>query len=186
MKSLLLILLLVSAVISRENPFIPTKAYIEKKAEKVETFVEFKKKNEQIQAKPTKKIVLKKTKQKISKNTTQQKNKDVTLLCNGIHNLFSFVILQSEDSTLTITTQNQLLKRFDYIEDDGTKKIVFDFIGSQSFYTKRAKLISKNFKFIKIGAHPNDGYFRIAITVSKHPAQYDVLYEDKKIIISNI
>ena len=183
MKNLLLILLFVSFVIGRDNPFVPTKAYIEKKAEKVETFVEFEKKKKSIKA--NKKVVTTQTKSKVP---TKKKVAKYTnpLLGNGTHNLFSFVILQSEDTSLTITTQNQLLKRFDYIEDDGTKKIVFDFIGSQSFYTKKARLTSKNFKFIKIGAHPDDGYFRIAITVNQHPAQYDVLYDDKKIVITNL
>lgn len=149
---------------ARDNPFIPTKTYIDKKAEMVDDSYEYEVP-----------IVDK-------ASMGMMKKSDETMLENGKHNILSFVILEVLDDTLRITTDNQLLKKFD-LNYKNTRKIVFDFKSSKGFYTKRAYMDSMNFKYISIGAHPKEGFYRIAISVDDIPSNYDVVYEDDGIHI---
>ena len=155
---------------ARENPFIPTKSYMEKKAEIIDDTYEYETEETKTQIEVIKPKVVKKKPMQIP----------IAALQNGKHNFLSFVIIEVNDETLSITTQNQILKKFD-LNYKNTRKIVFDFKSSKGFYTKKAYLSSINFKHIAIGAHPQNGYYRIAIDVEDLPSNYDVVYEGNTI-----
>lgn len=159
-----------SALNARENPFIPTKSYVEKKAEIIDDSYSYQLRT--VTKKETAPKPIAKPRRMINEN----------MLKNGKHNFLSFVIIEVSDETLSITTHNQLIKKFD-LNYKGTRKIVFDFKSSKGFYTKKAYLSSQNFKHIAIGAHPKKGYYRITIDVEDIPSNYDVVYEDNAIHI---
>ena len=163
----------VSTLNARENPFIPTKSYLDKTTEMVDDSYQYevKEMKSKSMAKPMNKVY----KSKMSSDS-------MNMLSNGKHNILSFVILEVSDETLSITSRNQLLKKFD-LNYKKTRKIVFDFKSSKGFYSKRADLSSYNFKNIAIGAHPKKGYYRIAISVDDLPSNYDVMYEGDTIHI---
>lgn len=153
---------------ARDNPFIPTKSYVEKKAEMIDDSYQYEVP-----------IVDKSAMDTMDMSNDEPKG---SMLENGKHNILSFVILEVSDDTLSITTHNQLLKKFD-LNYKNTKKIVFDFKSSKGFYTKKAYLDSMNYKHISIGAHPKKGYYRIAISVEDIPSNYDIVYEANSIHI---
>ena len=176
-----LLILTISSVMlnARENPFIPTKSYIEKKAEMVDQSYEYEvmEKKPEMAEKP-----MMDSDKKMMKKPHMNSMHSMNMLANGKHNILSFVIIEVNDETLSITTRNQLLKKFD-LSYKNTKKIVFDFKSAKGFYSKRADLSSYNFRNIAIGAHPKDGYYRIAISVDDIPSNYDVMYEGNTIHI---
>lgn len=164
---------------ARENPFIPTKSYVEKKAEMIDENYQYEMidgtdTDEEIEINP---VVKMDKEAKVKTVDPMEKT-----LSNGKHNFLSFVILEVNDNSLTITSHNQLIKKFDLNYKD-TRKIVFDFKSSKGFFSKKALLNSMNFKEIAIGAHPEKGYYRIAITVDDIPSNYDVVYGENTIQI---
>lgn len=179
----LIILIIASITLNaRENPFIPTKSYIEKKAEIIDESYQYE--TNEKDSVPEEIDSIKEEMEMVQEvNMEEPKRKETqNILHSGKHNFLSFVILEVSDDTLSITTHNQLLKKFDLNYKD-TKKIVFDFKNSKGFYSKKSYLDSMNFKYISIGAHPKEGYYRIAISVEDIPSNYDVVYEENSIHI---
>ncbi len=181
LKSLLtysLILLISTLTLNaRENPFIPTQSYVDKKAEMVdESYIyEVTSQRDDHMAK----AMMKSPKESMMMADNMESE---MMLANGRHNILPHIVLNISDETFTIMTKSQLLKKFD-LNYKGTKKIVFDFKSSKGFYTKRANLGAYNFKNLIIGAHPMDGFYRIAISVEDIPSNYDVMYEENTIHI---
>lgn len=177
--SFIILMLSVLTLEARDNPFIPTKSYIEKKAEMVDNnSYPF----EKVTKSEVREIVVDEMPEKPKVMKKKKMMTDSVVLENGKHTILSFVIIEVNDDTLSITSDNQLIKKFD-LNYKNTKKIVFDFKSSKGFYSKKAYLNSDSFKEISIGAHPKEGYFRISISVEDLPSNYDLVYGDNTIEI---
>jgi len=193
------------SLISRENPFEPTKTYLE---EKKELKLALEKENnktkviksimkQEIVSKPTvtkQEIVSKPTitKQKIvSKPVTISTIKQITIKpMEEIivqkpkktkiykYHLLPFVDIHIINNIMSISTKYKL-KKFFLLEEEN--KLVFDYVGKNRFYTKREILSShKDFNKVIIGAHPEDYYFRVVIQTKEKVEKYKVEINKEK------
>ncbi len=197
-----LLMLFVSSLEARLNPFEPTKTYLEEKEVLLNTPVEIKQepivKKKKIEIpkdiiKKVEPIVVKK--EDITPPVKEKKPAEEIILKEPIkivvadlnttkvvvkpreiktykYNLLSFVDMHITDDIMNIQTKYKLKQHFTLVEEN---KLVFDYIGKKRFYTKRETLSShKDFKKIIIGAHPEDYYFRIVIQTQEKVSKYKV------------
>lgn len=92
-----------------------------------------------------------------------------------------FLSLTYTDKDMTINSEYPVFKKF-YLEDE--KKLIIDFKGDVTFYTKRYDLESKEFKKLVVGNHKGENYFRLVVQVANDPQNYDVTYNDNSVFIS--
>jgi hypothetical protein len=183
------------SLISRENPFEPTKTYLEEKKELKLALEKENNKTKAIKSIMKQEIVSKKptmTKQEIvSKPVTISTIKQITIkLMEEIivqkqkktkiykYHLLPFVDIHITNNIMSISTKYKL-KKFFLLEEEN--KLVFDYVGKNRFYTKREILSShKDFNKVIIGAHPEDYYFRVVIQTKEKVEKYKVEINKEK------
>ena len=185
------------SLISRENPFEPTKTYLEEKKELKLALEKENNKTKAIKSIMKQEIVSKKptmTKQEIvSKPVTISTIKQITIkLMEEIivqkqkktkiykYHLLPFVDIHITNNIMSISTKYKL-KKFFLLEEEN--KLVFDYVGKNRFYTKREILSShKDFNKVIIGAHPEDYYFRVVIVPAYNNSKYKVINNENGLI----
>ena len=183
------------SLISRENPFEPTKTYLEEKKELKLALEKENNKTKAIKSIMKQEIVSKKptmTKQEIvSKPVTISTIKQITIKpMEEIivqkpkktkiykYHLLPFVDIHIINNIMSISTKYKL-KKFFLLEEEN--KLVFDYVGKNRFYTKREILSShKDFNKVIIGAHPEDYYFRVVIQTKEKVEKYKVEINKEK------
>ena len=91
-----------------------------------------------------------------------------------------FLKVEYSNDKMTLNTKYKIMKKF-YLEDE--KKLIIDFKGNVSFFTKKINLDSTNFKQLIAGNHKEEQFFRVVILVENMPSNYDVSFEDDLVYI---
>ena len=159
MKNIILytILFINISLVARENPFIPTKTYLEEK----QILLEIKNKNIQtteVNKEVNENQIISKKKSKLLQTITPLKNIKIEIF----------------DTKVIINTQNNSV--FRKLNLPKVNKIVLDYRDKTDFYTKREKLDHKYFQNISIGNHKKEGYFRIVVKLKMPIKNYNISY----------
>jgi len=93
-----------------------------------------------------------------------------------------FLNVEYSNDKMTLNTKYKIMKKF-YLEDE--KKLIVDFKGNVSFFTKKVSLDSDNFKQIIAGNHKEEQFFRVVIVVENMPSNYDVSFDDELVYITS-
>jgi hypothetical protein len=93
-----------------------------------------------------------------------------------------FLTVEYSNDKMTLNTKYKIMKKF-YLEDE--KKLIVDFKGNVSFFTKKVDLSSNNFKQIIAGNHKEEQFFRVVIVVENMPSNYDVTFDDELVYITS-
>jgi hypothetical protein len=167
--NLLFFFLLVSSLDARENPFVPTQAFLEEKAAIIE-------KNENNKTE-TKFITVV---QNVKVNRIKKDNK---ILLD--YKPYKFISIRIYNKKLEIDAPNhELIKYFEIKEKN---KIVIDYKVSNDFFTKTKKIKHPKILKIAIGDHPAKNFFRVVITMrSKLSKDNKITYENKLLLIDNL
>ncbi len=91
-----------------------------------------------------------------------------------------FLTVEYSNDKMTLNTKYKIMKKF-YLEDE--KKLIVDFKGNVSFFTKKMALDSTNFKQLIAGNHKEEKFFRVVIVVENMPSSYDVSFDDELVYI---
>lgn len=91
-----------------------------------------------------------------------------------------FLTVEYSNDKMTLNTKYKIMKKF-YLEDE--KKLIVDFKGNVSFFTKKIDLDSTNFKQLVAGNHKEEQFFRVVILVENMPSNYDVSFDDELVYI---
>ena len=183
-----ILMILVSSLSSRENPFEPTRTYIEEKKElKLALIKKEQDQNRSIKLASKRKLVEKPMEEIVFKEPIKQISKDSNLskICIKTreiktykYHLLPFVNIHITNDIMYISTKYKL-KKFFILEEEN--KLVFDYVGKKGFYTKRETLSShKDFNKLIIGAHPENYYFRVVIQTNKDVSKYKVKLNKKR------
>ena len=174
-----LLMLLVSSLNARANPFVPTKEYNDEKNALLNPIVlQVENKddgNRTVKIIHEDKEVIKKPLEeiKITKVVPVKKDEKPKEIKVYKYNLLSFVNINITDDIMNIKTKYKLIKNFVFKQEN---KLVFDFAAKKRFYTKRETLSShKDFKKIIIGAHPEYKYFRVVIVPKYKASNYKII-----------
>lgn len=100
---------------------------------------------------------------------------------NNTIEVLPFLTVNYTNDEMTLTTKYPVFKKF-YLEEEN--KLIVDFKGDVTFYTKRHDLESTNFKSLAAGNHKDEKFFRVVILVDKEPSKYNVSYNDQSVFIT--
>ncbi len=95
--------------------------------------------------------------------------------------ILPFINIEYTNDKLTILSKYNVFKKF-YLEDEN--KLILDFRGKTTFYTRHYDLESKNFKKFSIGNHKEKRFFRAVIILKEHPAKYSVTYDTNMVLVT--
>ncbi len=157
MKTLFILLLILStSLLARENPFIPTNAYEEEKARIIEiNEVEPIEEQQVVYVKPKLDVISKKE-------------------------LLPFITIEYNNDKIDIYSKYKVTKKITLPRE---KKIILDYNSKESFYTIRELLNSTNFPKITVGSHKKNNFFRVVVELIKMPENYKVNYDNDKVTI---
>ncbi len=177
-----LLIVLVSTLSARSNPFVPTQTYLEEKEALINPIIEDRMIDIVLEEEPKEEI--KKLEEIIIKEPEESNITKTTVIHERIkiykYNLLDFVNIDITNDTMNIGTEFELKKQFILEEEN---KIVFDFVGKKRFYTKRETLSShKDFKKIVIGAHPENKYFRVVIQTQENVKDYEININEEGLV----
>jgi hypothetical protein len=182
-------ILLVTNLYCRVNPFEPTQTFIDKKEQylKAQKEKELKQKLEEELSKIEKEVKQKEQKSiavaktiKPAKKIEPQKPKE-TIAKENIHPL-PFINIYNVQRNLMIEVD----KKYSFLQTlilPDQKKMLFDFIGDESFYTIRDKLKNPYFISYAIGTHQEEKFFRIVIDLKNNILLYKTAVDKKNNII---
>ena len=108
-----------------------------------------------------------------------KKRDDIEL--NESLEVLPFLDVNYTNDEITLNSKFPVFKKF-YLEDE--KKLIVDFKGDVTFYTKRVDLESKHFKKLIAGNHKKDKFFRVVLVVEEEPYKYNVKYNDESVFIN--
>jgi hypothetical protein len=91
-----------------------------------------------------------------------------------------FLTVEYSNDKMTLNTKYKIMKKF-YIKAE--KKLIVDFKGNVSFFTKKIDLDSKNFEQLVAGNHKEEQFFRVVILVKDTPTNYDISFDDELVYI---
>lgn len=150
MKLFFLVIIFSIISIARENPFEPTK-----------TFLQLVNKESNISIAQTNTTIKQTVKQKAvvqQKQSKCKKSYDYTPL--------KFISIQLKENSISLNISKKYKFKQQVISEDNTK-FIFDFEGNKTFYTIRQKLCNNHFKYFAIGTHLEDNFFRIVVKANK-------------------
>lgn len=101
----------------------------------------------------------------------QKKKEAVTLPPKDSYEILPFINIKVSDNQLEIFIDKRYkLINQDILEDQ--KKFLFDFGATESFYTIRKNLKSKNFKSFAVGTHLEQNFFRVVVELNDIVSKY--------------
>lgn len=111
-------------------------------------------------------------KKKITPNIEVVKKKEaITLPPHDSYEILPFIDIKVSDNQLEIFIDKRYkLINQDILEDQ--KKFLFDFGATESFYTIRKNLKSKNFKSFAVGTHLEQNFFRVVVELNDIVSKY--------------
>lgn len=95
--------------------------------------------------------------------------------------ILPFLSIEYTDNSLDIHTKYKVFKKL-YLPLEN--KLIIDFYGDVTFYTKRHDLQAANFKKIILGNHKKEKFFRVVLVTKNLPSLYDVTYDEDLVNIS--
>lgn len=96
-------------------------------------------------------------------------------------NILPFINIEYTNDQLKIHSKYNVFKKF-YLEKEN--KLILDFRGKTTFFTRHYDLESKNFKKFSIGNHKEQRFFRTVIVLAEHPAKYSVTYDTNMVLVT--
>ncbi len=93
-----------------------------------------------------------------------------------------FLTIEYSNNKMTLNSKYKIMKKF-YLEDE--KKLIIDFKGNVSFFTKKISLDSTNFKQLIAGNHKEEQFFRVVILVENMPSTYDISFDDELVYVTS-
>ena len=171
MNKILLIVFITGLLYARENPFKPTKTFLDLQI----------KQNKISKEKTTTSIATKKIEQKVQKQIKKSKqvNKNNIL----VYKPLKFLTLTLDNKHLVIQISKKYKLKSSMLNENKTK-FIYDFIGRVTFYTIRKALKNNNFiESFVIGTHLKERYFRVVIKIKKDIKHYKEIKKSNKIIL---
>lgn len=95
--------------------------------------------------------------------------------------ILPFLSIEYTDNSLDIHTKYKVFKK-SYLPLEN--KLIIDFYGDVTFYTKRHDLQADNFKRIILGNHKKEKFFRVVLVTKNLPSLYDVTYDEDLVNVS--
>ncbi len=95
--------------------------------------------------------------------------------------ILPFLSIEYSDLELNIHTKYKVFKKL-YLPDEN--KLIIDFYGNVTFFTKRYDLDSDNFSKIVLGNHKKEKFFRVVLVTKEQPSLYNVTYDEDLVNIS--
>ena len=108
------------------------------------------------------------------------KKRDDIVVDNKLE-ILPFLSIQYTNDEMILNSMYSVFKKF-YLEDEN--KLIIDFKGEVTFFTKREDLDSKHFKKIIVGNHQAEKYFRVVLILEESPLKYEVTYNDDSVYIN--
>ena len=192
MKTILFLstLLLITNLYSRVNPFEPTQTYLDKK----ENYIKEQQKQKELLKQQKLEDELKRIEQEIAQKEEKVKIPKKKVEEKVVLKEVKKPIVEENKQPLPFislsTIQNNLMievdKKYSFLQTlvlPDQKKILFDFIGNESFYTIREDLKNKYFNSYTIGTHQKEKFFRIVINLTNNIQLYKSAVDKKNNII---
>ena len=222
---LVTLLVLVSQLDARENPFMPTKTYEDEMQRIMEMEIEIDpapefqekkdseyeysskkaamkkpiaktpaqikaeldaKKMKMMKAKEAKalkmeKEALKKAKEEAKNNPLIYVKMREDVVVDKKINILPFINIEYTNTQLKIHSKYKVFKKF-YLEEEN--KLILDFKGYTSFYTRHYDLEGKAFKKFSIGNHKEQRFFRVVVQLKEPNNKYEVSYDENMVLVS--
>ena len=108
------------------------------------------------------------------------KKRDDIVVDNKLE-ILPYLNIEYTNESLTLISDYKVFKKFHLLEEN---KLIIDFKGEVTFFTKRNDLESAHFKKIIVGNHQKDKYFRVVLVLKESPIKYEVSYTKDSVFIN--
>ena len=92
-----------------------------------------------------------------------------------------FLNIEYTNTQLKIHSKYKVFKKF-YLEDEN--KLILDFRGYTSFYTRHYDLEGNAFSKFSIGNHKEQRFFRVVIKLKEKSEHYEVTYDENMVLVT--
>lgn len=96
-------------------------------------------------------------------------------------NVLPFIDIEYSNTQLKIHSKYKVFKKF-YLEKEN--KLILDFRGYTSFYTRHHDLKSNAFSKFSVGNHKEKRFFRAVIALKEKSDRYKVTYDENMVLVS--
>jgi len=176
---------------ARMNPFEPTDTFVEQQQEYEMKLKQEEQKKIELEQQRKRAMLAQQEAQEKAEELRLQKEREIqlekqkklqekiTVIPQNSYKILPFINIKVTDDQIEIFIDKRYkLVNQDILEEQN--KFLFDFRATESFYTVRKKLNSKNFKSFAVGTHLDKKFFRIVVELN------DIISKYKEDINSNI